>query len=236
RTLGVAVAVAAVGSALVVARPSTTPSAFLALEAAAAAPPSPTIDTLPTTTTTTTPSSTTTTVDPLTTTSTTAVPTTLAPTTTVLPKVHVTGLGDSVLLEAKAQLERRLPDAAIDAEVGRQFKELLAVARSMRDSGALGPRVILQLGNNGPVTSSQFDDMMEVLEGRRVVVVNVKVARPWEGPNNAVLAEGVARWPNAVLVDWHKQGAAHPELFADDGTHMGPTGVAMLVEMILANL
>jgi hypothetical protein len=78
---------------------------------------------------------------------------------------------------------------------------------------------------------------MGVLKGvRRVVVINVKVPRPWEGPNNDVLAAGVARWPTTVLVDWHKQGAAHPELFADDGTHMGPTGVSIFVELILANL
>ncbi len=51
-----------------------------------------------------------------------------------------------------------------------------------------------------------------------------------------MLAQGVSRWPNAVLVDWHKEGAAHPELFADDGTHMGPTGVGIFVDMILANL
>jgi hypothetical protein len=155
----------------------------------------------------------------------------------VLPKALVTGLGDSVLLEAKATLEQRLPDAAVDAVVGRQFKELLAEATLLRDTGHLGEEVILQMGNNGPVTGSQFDDIMGVLKGaRRVVVVNVKVPRPWEGPNNETLAAGVARWPNSVLVDWHKQGAAHPELFADDGTHMGPTGVAIFVELILANL
>ena len=58
---------------------------------------------------------------------------------TSLPQALVTGLGDSVLLEAKAQLERRLPDASIDAEVSRQFKELLAVATAKRDAGQLGP-------------------------------------------------------------------------------------------------
>jgi hypothetical protein len=159
------------------------------------------------------------------------------PPVTALPTVRVTGLGDSVLLEAKAELERRLPDASIDAEVGRQFKELAAVARGLRDSGKLGEEVILQLGNNGPVTASQFDEIMEVLKGaKRVAVVNVKVPRPWESPNNAMMAEGVTRWPNAVLVDWHKHGAAHPELFGDDGTHMGPSGVGVFVELVLANL
>jgi hypothetical protein len=61
------------------------------------------------------------------------------------------------------------------------------------------------------VTSSQFHELREVFgEERRVVIVNVKVPRPWEGPNNAMPAAGVARWPNAVLVDWDRHGAATP--------------------------
>ena len=242
RALGVAVALAAVTATVVVARPAPAPPTFLALEAAEAAPPDPVTSALPPTTlptTTTLPAPTTTVDAPVTTTSTSTPPTAPAPVmaTTVLPQGRVVGLGDSVLLEAKAQLERRLPDASIDGEVGRQFKELLGVARSRRASGQLGQVVILQLGNNGPVTASQFDDIMDVLRDvRRVVVINVKVPRPWEGPNNAMLASGVGRWPNAVLMDWHKHGAAHPELFAEDGTHMGPTGVSIFVELVLSHL
>ena len=51
-----------------------------------------------------------------------------------------------------------------------------------------------------------------------------------------MLAANVRRWSNEVLLDWHKHGSVHPELFTDDGTHMGPTGVAIFVEPILANL
>jgi len=237
RAAVVALALFAVGTTLVVARPAPVPSDFLAIQAAeaAATPPSPasTTTTLPTTTTSSAEVSTSTS-SPTTTTSTTVAA--MAPVTT-LPRARVTGLGDSVLLEAKAELERRLPDAVIDAEVGRQFKELLGVAKDRRDSGSLGQAVILQLGNNGPVSASQFDDIMEVLRGvPRVVVINVKVPRPWETPNNTMLAGAVPRWTNAVLVDWHKHGAANPQLFADDGTHMGPTGVGIYVELVLASL
>ena len=236
-TLAAGAALAAVGVTAVVAHPAPTPPTFLALEAAeAAAPPAPVDTVAPATTM---PAPTTTVEVPVTTSSTTPVATTVIATTssTVLPRGRVTGLGDSVLLEAKPHLERRLPNATIDAEVGRQFKALLSLARSLRDSGQLGQTVILQLGNNGPVTGAQFDDLMAVLGPvRRVVVVNVKVARPWEAPNNAMLDDAVARWPNTVLVDWHKHGAAHPELFASDGTHMRPTGVAIFVELILAKL
>ncbi len=223
------VALLAVGTTLVVARPAPAPPDLLALEAASAASPLTTVVET-TTTTTTVPSTTTSTVETTTTTST-------VPPAPVLPQVRVTGLGDSVLLVAKAELERRLPDASIDAEVARQFKELLSVARAHRDAGALGPVVILQLGNNGPVTASQFDEIMEVLAGtQRVVVINVKVPRPWEAPNNEMMAAGVRRWPNAVLLDWHKVGAANPQYFGADGTHMGPTGIRAFTELIFGIL
>ena len=226
-------AVAAVAATVIVARPAPAPPNFLGVQAAEAAPPLATLATTPTVTTIAVETTTTATVAPP---ATTAAPVADAPVTT-LPLARVTGLGDSVLLEAKATLEQRLPDAAIDAVVGRQFKELLGVATQLRDTGRLGQEVILQLGNNGPVTAGQFDEIMDVFKGvHRVVVVNVKVPRPWEAPNNTMLADNIGHWPNAVLVDWHKQGAAHPELFADDGTHMGPTGVAIFVQLIIANL
>ena len=247
----VAVTLVAVGTTLVVARPSPAPPDFLAIEAAEAALPPPVpgvVDstlfrlttTLPVEVTTTStavpPSAVPTTTEPSTSVPATSVPSATVP-TRALPRTRVIGLGDSVLLEAKAELERRLPDASIDAEVARQFKELLAVARALRNGGELGQAVILQLGNNGPVTGSQFDEIMDVLRDvPRVVVINVKVPRPWEGPNNAMMAEGVRGWPNTVLVDWHRHGAANPQLFGDDGTHMGPSGVSVFVEMILAKL
>jgi len=234
RAAAVGVALAAVGTTLVVARPAPAPPELLALEVAASTPgpaPAPaTSTTVAETTTTTMAPATTSTIEATTTTS------TVAP-ATVLPQVRVTGLGDSVLLEAKAELERRLPDASIDAKVSRQFKALLAVATAQRDAGLLGRIVIVQLGNNGPVTASQFDDLMEVLRGvQRVVVINVKVPRAWEGPNNAMMAAGVQRWPNAVLLDWHKVGAANPQYFGDDGTHMGPKGIKVFTELILGAL
>ena len=237
RTAVVGLALVGVGTTLVVAWPAPAPSDFLALEAAPAAPAAVTVGTTttvavePTTTTTVLPITTSSTVETTTTTTTTLRP------TSVLPQARVTGLGDSVLLEAKAELERRLPDASIDAEVSRQFKELLGVAKAHRDTGVLGPVVILQLGNNGPVTSSQFDEIMDVLHGvQRVGVITVKVPRAWESSNNEMLAAGVRRWSNAVLVDWHKVGAANPQYFGDDGTHMGPTGIRVFTELILSYL
>jgi lysophospholipase L1-like esterase len=70
----------------------------------------------------------------------------------------------------------------------------------------------------------------------KVVFVNVKAPRPWEQPNNDVIAEGVRRYPNAVLADWHAASADRPELFVDDGIHLQPEGQRVYADLIAAHL
>ena len=67
---------------------------------------------------------------------------------------------------------------------------------------------------------------------RRVAVVNVKVPRPWEEPNNAVFAEAVPRYPNAVLLDWKALGEANPDLFESDGVHMNQDGIRLYTDLV----
>ena len=77
---------------------------------------------------------------------------------------------------------------------------------------------------------------MELLAGvRKVVFVNLTVPRDWEAPNNAVLAEQVARYSNADLVDWHGASADHPEFF-QDGVHLQPEGAQAYAKLIAASL
>jgi hypothetical protein len=79
---------------------------------------------------------------------------------------------------------------------------------------------------------------MEVLaDVGRVVFVNVKVLRPWEQPNNAMLAEVVQRYPNAVLVDWYAASVGRPEPFVNDGgIHLQHEGQRVYTELISAHL
>jgi hypothetical protein len=97
--------------------------------------------------------------------------------------------------------------------------------------------LVVHLGNNGTFTARQFEEMMQELQGlRRVVFVTVKVARSWEGPNNAVLAAGVARYPNAVLADWQAASAGRPDYFAPDGIHLGPAGAQAYAGLIAGSV
>jgi peptidoglycan/LPS O-acetylase OafA/YrhL len=154
------------------------------------------------------------------------------------PKDPVTVVGDSVMLGAAGELERALGDPAFATDVGLQPMGVIEILEKRRTAGQLGEAVVVHAGDNVAFTAEQFDEMMGLLEDvPKVVVVNVKVPRPWEESNNEVLADGVRRYPNkAVLVDWHAASAGRPELFVEDGIHLQPEGQRVYADLIAAQL
>lgn len=150
---------------------------------------------------------------------------------------QVTALGDSIMLGVAPELRRNIANLEINAKVSRFFFEGTDILRQLRSAGELGEVVIVHLGSNGGISSKQFDDMMKQLAGvRRVIFVNVKAAREWETPNNRIIADGVQRYSNTVLVDWHGATVDHPELFWDDGVHPRPEGAKLYASLIVAHL
>ena len=125
----------------------------------------------------------------------------------------------------------------VDGLVSRQFETGIGVVQADRADGTLGNVLVVELGTNGTVTSSDFDAMMEAAAGvKRVVFVNVDVPRSWEVSDNAVLAAGVARYPGvAVLADWNALSSEHPEWFTPDQVHLEPAGAQALAALITQN-
>jgi lysophospholipase L1-like esterase len=139
------------------------------------------------------------------------------------------------MLAAAGYLQQDIAGITVDAVVGRQVSAALTVLQTREQAGTLGSVVIVHVGNNGPFTPQQFDDMMRLAGSeRRVVVVNDKVPRPWQDSNNAVLAAGVKRYPNAVLLDWYQASAANPNLFWSDGVHLRPEGAQLYAHLLAA--
>jgi len=179
--------------------------------------------------------STTTTTVPPTTTSTLAAP---APGFAV---GHVTGVGDSVMLDYQDPLEADIPGIDVEAAVSRQWgagEELLA---QLKAEGRLGAEVIVALGTNGPISDADFENMMSTLQGAsRIVFVNIHVDRPWQDPNNAVLAWGAVHYPRVVIADWATLADENPQWFGPDGTHLaingpGADALASLITTTLHN-
>ena len=139
--------------------------------------------------------------------------------------VSVTAVGDSVMLDYQDPLETDIPGVAVHAAVSEQWDQGEVALQQLKASGRLGSQVIVALGTNGPISSTDFNNMMAILSGvTRVVFVNVHVDQPWQDPNNAVIAAGVARYPNTVLADWASLAAQNPQWFGPDGTHLAING------------
>ena len=152
-------------------------------------------------------------------------------------ELRVFAVGDSVMLGAARELQKTIPGLEVDAAVSRHVGAALTILQQRRAAGRLGKVVVLHIGDNGYLTAKQFDDLMQpLIDLPRVVVVNLKVPRKWETPNNQVIADGVTRYPNAVLIDWHAFGVDHPELFAKDGIHIGAAGAKAYTALVLAQI
>jgi peptidoglycan/LPS O-acetylase OafA/YrhL len=170
--------------------------------------------------------------------------TTTAPpaTTSTLPPVvpaRVTAIGDSVMLGAADPMKTTIGDTRLwfDAAESRQFSAGVDTIQTLRDEGQLGDEVVVQLGTNGSINPDDFDRMMGALKGvKKVIIVNAKVPRVWEDQVNEVLADGVKRYKNAVLVDWHAYASDHPEFFWDDEIHLRPEGAQAYAQLIAGYL
>jgi hypothetical protein len=146
---------------------------------------------------------------------------------------RVTAIGDSIMLGAAATLQDTIGGIEIDAAVSRQAQAGIARLQTRAAGGSLGDVVVVHLGNNGTFTERQFESLMDILaDVPRVVIVNLAVPRAWESPNNNVLASGVRRHPNAVLVDWHSASAGRSDLFWGDGMHLRPTGATIYATLL----
>jgi peptidoglycan/LPS O-acetylase OafA/YrhL len=141
--------------------------------------------------------------------------------------------GDSVILGIRAKLEKQVHISLINARVGRQAPELLAVMRVDQSSVPESP-IIFNLGNNGKLTESTVVEIFEIVKNQpEVIVVNTAVPRAWRDENNQIIARVAGRYTNVKLIDWNKISSGKPELFAPDGVHLSPTGSDAYVASVL---
>jgi hypothetical protein len=137
------------------------------------------------------------------------------------------------MIQGAQALAKDLGPVRVDAAVGRHVADGVEILERRAATDDLASTVIVQLGNNGPFRAGQFDAAMDALKDVPLVVwVNVRVPRDWEAHNNRVIASGVARYPNARLVDWYSATADRPDLFWKDGYHPRPRGAKLYADLI----
>jgi len=153
------------------------------------------------------------------------------PPATPTPKPAVLAIGDSVMRGAATTLARQLGNVVVDTHEGRQAAEYPGIVDQYRRSGQLPERVVIQVGNNGPVYTKEIDRLRAALTGvQRVYLVNVAVPRSWQGEVNGELAAAVRDWPQAQIVDWNER-FREDETY--DGIHLNRAGEAAYTDLIV---
>jgi peptidoglycan/LPS O-acetylase OafA/YrhL len=144
--------------------------------------------------------------------------------------------GDSVILGIRSKLENKEHISLVNARVGRQAPELLAVMRVDQSSVPSSP-VIFNLGNNNALSEQTVVEIFEVIKNQpQIIVVNTAVPRPWRDSNNAIISKVASNYANVKLVDWARISKDRPELFAPDGVHLSPAGSDVYVDLVLSVL
>jgi peptidoglycan/LPS O-acetylase OafA/YrhL len=144
--------------------------------------------------------------------------------------------GDSVILGIRSKLEAKEHISLINARVGRQAPELLAVMRVDQNSVPSSP-VVFNLGNNNALTEATVIEIFEIVKNQpQAIVVNTAVPRAWTDSNNAIISKVASRYSNVKVVDWDRISKGRPELFAPDGVHLSPAGSDVYVDLVVSVL
>ena len=144
--------------------------------------------------------------------------------------------GDSVILGIRSKLEAKEHISLINARVGRQAPELLAVMRVDQNSVPSSP-VVFNLGNNNALSEATVVEIFEIVKNQpQVIVVNTAVPRAWKDSNNAIISRVASRYANVKVIDWSRISNGRPELFAPDGVHLSPAGSDVYVDLVVSEL
>ena len=171
--------------------------------------------------------------------SSTRVPATRTP-TPALDLPRATLIGDSIMQGAAPMIEDVLgEDIYIDAARKRKMEDVPALVETLYREGQLSRVVVIHLGSNRPFEDPVFDEVIEALlahDVERVIFINVHRPVGWEYYVNQKFAKGVARWPQAELIDWESLAHHEQGWFIRDQTHLSYYGSEAYVDAIRQTL
>ena len=149
---------------------------------------------------------------------------------------RATLIGDSIMQGAAPMIEDVLgKEIYVDAARKRKMEDVPTLVETLSREGHLSRVVVIHLGSNRPFEAPVFDDVMEALlahQVERVIFINVHRPIGWEYYINKKFAEGVARWPEAQLIDWDALAHHEQGWFIRDQTHLSYAGSEAYVEQI----
>ncbi len=143
-------------------------------------------------------------------------------------------IGDSVILGASNYIKKYIPNAYIDAKVGRQFNEVESIINDEKVKSC--KKVIIALGNNGYIKRSELENILDKLQNKEVYLVTVKVPKPWQNEVNNLFKQAASERSNVHVVDWYSVSKDKEDMFVKDKVHLNSKGAKLYVSLIKNHL
>lgn len=146
-------------------------------------------------------------------------------------QLHITGIGDSVMLAASDALYQMFPNSVFDTRFGRSIDEGEQILEQKEAAGELGDCVFLSLITNMSlnVTEDKVENLIAHCDGRPVFFTTTYGIDP---TSNGIMKSVVARHKNVYIIDWGSLAIQHPEWIMSDGLHPNETGAKAYAQLV----
>ena len=145
-------------------------------------------------------------------------------------KLHIVGVGDSIMELAIKDLYDEFPNGYFDAKENRTTRQLNDVLEELNNKKVLGDIVVINIGTNGEFYKKYTDEIMEKLKDKEVFWLNATHA-DYDDFNDK-LTSFVSNYDNVHIIDWVSVAKKHPEYIISDGVHPTIKGCKAYTETI----
>ena len=143
-------------------------------------------------------------------------------------------LGDSVMIGAEEKLASRLgPGFSMDAKVGRQADEFLAIISKIKRAGHHPDAMVIQWGNNGPLYGEDMEALRkDTTNVKQLFLISDHAPVSWQDESNHAIAEASEDWHHTTEIPWAKAAEEGGESLFWDGIHLTPKGAGVYARLV----
>ncbi|MBQ8994871.1 MAG: acyltransferase [Oscillospiraceae bacterium] len=148
--------------------------------------------------------------------------------------LHVTGIGDSVMLGAIRNLYETFPNGDFDAQQNRSHYPVMTIARDRNADGTLGNPVIIGIGTNNTLPIEDLRTIVSLCGERDIFWITT--TNDWQFKNNDTIRSLGEEFENVTVIDWEERSKEHGEFFYSDGIHLTTEGRRAYADLILNSI
>lgn len=150
--------------------------------------------------------------------------------------LHITAVGDSVLINIDKYLRGYVPNLYLDGKVGRDMIQGPEVLQAIKNNVGLGDIVLVSLGSNGSANHNDMQAIMDIADGRDVYFVNTSHLQSYMDKVNSDMKDFVDNNTKAHLINWREYVKDRPELLAVDRTHPNVEGSESYAKLVIRKI